>query len=228
MNSVTSSVTRHCTLTSSSTSALVASVFVLGVIAAGVALARDEDQEGPITANPAETTTTTTAPVPSTPLRIDAPLPEGWIYVDGPLFPNANPPGTPPPAEATVATFDVPAEPSRVCDYPIAALERLEPEDAFVSVVQAGIGDPSPRPPASEFLPLDVPLDVVPEGERDLEWGLCSALPANFRFNETSFAENGRIVRVFVGLGLEANPETEAEVLDVVNRIVIEPPTTIG
>lgn len=168
-------------------------------------------------------------PAPPAPgIRIDPPLPAGWADVAGSLYVDVSVDQPTPPSQATVATFDVPAEPSGECDYPIAALERLGPDDAFVSVVDRGFGDPSPRPPATDFLPLGVPINLVPEGERDLTTELCLVRQPDFRFNETSFAENGRIVRVFVGIGLEATPETEAQVLDVVSRIAIEAPTEVG
>jgi hypothetical protein len=141
---------------------------------------------------------------------------------------DISPPGAPPTPlpEATAATFYVPPEPSRDCDIPVAALERLGADDAFVSVVQSRAGgDPQPRPPEREFLPLDFPVDRVPDGQRDLTPGLCLHRSPDFRYNETGFAEHGRLVRVFVGLGLNASPATEAQVVEVIRRIVVEPPT---
>jgi hypothetical protein len=202
-------------------------LMVVALLVTGVLfIARDNPQSNKVTAGPDDTPSDTTTSVPlPTALRIDPPLPAGWVRVSGPLYPDISLPGTAPIAEATVATFEVPPVRGRECDTPIAALEGLGADDAFVSVVEAraGSGDPRPRPPETEFLPLDVPLDLAPADQRDLPSGKCLSRAEDFRYNETLFAENGRLLRVFVGLGLNASPGAEDEVLEVIRRIVVEP-----
>jgi hypothetical protein len=208
---------------------VVAALFMLGSLVTVGLLFRQDDDSRPerVTAgrNGATSTTTSTIPVrlsPADSLLIVKPLPTGWKPVPGPLFVQLRPI----PPEATVATFDVPAEPSRSCDIPGPALERLGPNDAFVSVVESRAPTTAePRPAALAFLPRHVALDQLPPDQRDLNVGvLCLRRTGDFRYKETLFLEHGRFLRVFVGMGLSAGPAVDAQVLDLIDHIVVEPP----
>lgn len=211
-----------------------AGALLIGAVSIGaVTVLRDPDDGGSITASgdapnagPASTTTTASPAPTGEGLRIDPPLPDGWIAVAGPLYhdtgglPSRN-------AEVTVATFEAPAEPSAICSYPITALERLGPTDAFVSVLELppGAAYVDPRPSAESFLPAEATINQLPEGERDIDTEMCLARQPDFRFKSTGFTENGRMVVVHVGLGADASRDTETAVLDIVQRIVVEPRT---
>jgi hypothetical protein len=157
------------------------------------------------------------------PLAFTAPLPPRWRAIPGPLFVDVGNSFPIPRAEATVATFDVPAEISKFCDHPIAALERLGPTDAVVSVSDSYAAHFLPRPRVEEFLPAPVPLNEVPEGDRDLTPEICLERAPDFRYNQTGFTENWRQVSVFVAIGLNASPTVESEVIALINSLVVNP-----
>jgi hypothetical protein len=153
-------------------------------------------------------------------VRVELPLPEGWSELKNVLlYPDA---GGQPRVDMTVATFDVPESRPADCDLPVAALERLGPTDAFISVVDAQAPMAfGPRPRPASFLPAALPLSM--QTEEDNVTSTCLVRDANFRFKQTGFTQDGRMVRVLVAIGLDASSATEAEVLTLIERIVVEP-----
>ena len=193
------------------------------VVTAGIALLvfavlRDDPadtQTGTETAPTLPPTSTTTTIGPAGGLSFGLALPAGWAEIPGALYLDL---GDLPTARtsATVATYEFTAEPSRICDVPVAALEALPPTGAFVSVVDAlpPVADVDPKPAPETFLPGATELDLASD--------LCLDRAADYRFAETGFSENARGVRVFVALGPEADSATEAQVLEIVGQLVVE------
>lgn len=187
----------------------------------GVVARTPEPSQVPATAVPTIPTTTGSAVDPG--VSITAPLPPNWTLTPEPLYFDVG--GLPTPrSESSVATFPVPATPSPICDYPIAALEALGPTDGFVSVVDLEPGPfyVDPRPEPSAFLPAAESVSQQ-ETQADIATQPCLLRAGDFRFSATGFLENDRMVVVFVALGLNAPPSLESDVAAIVNRIEIPP-----
>lgn len=210
---------------------------LVGVGAAVTAIVTNGEHDAGVarTPEPSQVPSTALPPLPTTiggavdpGVSITGPLPPNWTLTPEPLYFDVG--GLPTPrSESSVATFPVPATPSPICDYPIAALEALGPTDGFVSVVDSEPGPfyVDPRPEPSAFLPPAEPVSQQEIGQADISTQPCLSRAGDFRFAATGFLENDRMVVVYVAIGLNAPPNLESDIEAIVSRVEV-PPRSVG
>lgn len=135
--------------------------------------------------------------------------PPGWTRAVRSLTPNLEDPEE----ILTVSTFDELAPRGDRCvQVPGNALEAMRPTDALVSVYereQSYSGDPRP----DEF--------TLNHGYDPEEFDDCLSDQTVIRDRWISFSEGDRYFHAYVALGQDASASTEAEALEILDRLVL-------
>jgi hypothetical protein len=152
----------------------------------------------------------TTTNVPRYGLSIS--LPDGWR-----LAPRSLTPYLGDPREIASATTFAPGTPVERCAmFPVAALERLTPTDALVSVQERGAGSPALAPRPARFQP-------AAQTDSARIAATCLGRPVAGTLTYTSFSDGPRNLAVLMVVGSSASARVRGQAVAIVDRMRFSP-----
>jgi hypothetical protein len=150
--------------------------------------------------------------------------PETWHRAATTLTPRL----TDPVEIVSLGTGDLPAGGDACVQFPVAALEALNPTDALITIEErlspqaAGLSPGQPWDDAAGFPPR--PQEFPPSGSKNISEVVdCLAAPPTFDHWWFAFNDAGRAFHVLVAIGTQASGPTRAETWAILDSFRVDP-----
>jgi hypothetical protein len=140
-------------------------------------------------------------------------LPNGWQAARTNLTPHL----LDPREEVSVGTFPLSYEPGACAQFPSGTLERLGPQDAFITLQERGLDPQSTWP---DFPPRPQKFGPSLGGASEVEQCVSDR---RFTDHWFGFTDAGRHFNVLVVFGLKASPEVQSQAWAILDSLKVDP-----